>query len=248
MDDVVRALREVALALLGADDVVRRRDEILERPGLPLVVPQRPKRLDLGQSVATLPSVSGPRLGPCPRLPSWSRTESSKPSTRSPRRSACARRAARRTWPSSWSTRAVASRPGSGTTWSCSIRASRRATPCESSAGSTSSATSSSSTCARSSPPKARIPPRSLPRCDETPTSSTASSSSWPARSRTRDCVRLPHVSWRTWTFEDSCETCPPRPTVITPTRAASSSTRSAWPRSAARRRSCTRACAATCS
>ena len=49
MDDVMGALCEIKLALLGSDDVVRRRDQILERPGLPLVVPQRPKRLDLGQ-------------------------------------------------------------------------------------------------------------------------------------------------------------------------------------------------------
>jgi hypothetical protein len=48
VDDVVRAAREVLLALLGRDDVVRRRDQRLERAGLRLVVTLGPKRLDVG--------------------------------------------------------------------------------------------------------------------------------------------------------------------------------------------------------
>jgi hypothetical protein len=45
-DDVVRAPREVLVALLRRDHVERRRHEPLQRPRLPLVVAKRAKRLD----------------------------------------------------------------------------------------------------------------------------------------------------------------------------------------------------------
>ena len=185
VDDVVRASREVLLALLGADHVVRRRDEALERAGPVGVVAKRAKRLDLGHSAGTVPSVSGPRLGTCLRSPSWSRTASSRASTRSRRRSDCARAGALRTSPSSSSTRAGGSRRASGATSTCWTAASTRATPCASSAGSTASATGCSSRSARSSRPRTSIRPRSRRPCAATPTSSRASSSSSPARSRT---------------------------------------------------------------
>ena len=50
MDDVVLALGEVAGALLGAEHVVRRSDEPLDRAGLLLVVTHRLERPHLGHA------------------------------------------------------------------------------------------------------------------------------------------------------------------------------------------------------
>ena len=47
VDDVVRAAGEVLRTLFGRDDVVGRRDEALERTGLPFVVALGAERLDL---------------------------------------------------------------------------------------------------------------------------------------------------------------------------------------------------------
>src|SRR5436190_255837 len=141
VNDVVRAAGEVARPLLGPDHVVRRRDELCERTGALRVVAEGAKRLHYGQSAATLPSVLGPRLDAWLRSRSSSRTGSSRASTRSRRRSACARAAGRRTSPWSSSTRAAASRHACGTTWSSSTHALPRVTRCASSVESTATAT-----------------------------------------------------------------------------------------------------------
>src|SRR3954469_19527140 len=75
-----------------------------------------------------------------------------------------------------------------------------------------------------------------------TPRSSTATSTSCAARSTIPTCPAWRGRCWRSpATASASGRPRPPR-TPTTPTPAASSSTRSRWPPSAARRRSCTRA------
>ena len=99
---------------------------------------------------------------------------------------------------------------------------------------------------APSRPAEARIRPRWRRSCDATPTSSTASSSSWRPSSRIRGCVRLVGRVPRGRRDPEGAPRAPGAPRLTTPTPAGCSSTPSASRRSRARRRSCTRACAAT--
>ncbi len=244
VDDVVRAPRRELLALGRRDHVVGRRDERLERAGA-LAVAEGAKRLDLGHGAGAYHPCSDldsagerdccARRGPGRRGRLRGRAQGAAahegrlavPRARArrperPDRGARLerRRAARR--PLRRGRRGARARPGRAVPRPA---AARRAL-------------------ARGRPRRTRRAWRR--RCGATPTSWTAFSSSWPTRSPTRACAR------RCGAFVDgrgpadgAARRCrPPRRTMAT--RAGCSSTRSAWRRSAARPRSCTRACART--
>ena len=96
------------------------------------------------------------------------------------------------------------------------------------------SATSCRSSCARSGAPTGRpTRPTSCPRPTATSTSSTASSSTWRARSTTPTCARCSTRSWATTAFRaDAAPRALHARRATTPTSAGCSSTRSRWRRS----------------
>ena len=163
------------------------------------------------------------------------RTGSSRARSQSRASSGCARAGALRTSRWSWSTRADGSTRACGTTWSCWTRALRKGTRCASSAAWSAFGTSFSSRSGRWRLPRTRTRPSSHPRSGAIPTSWTGSSSFSPASSTIPGWPRRCSRSQRTRRCAPRCARCRRRRRGTTATRAACSSTRSGWRRSAGR-------------